>query len=527
MSIFSKVAFKKPKTSTFDLSCDRKFSLNMGELVPMHVQEVVPGDKITLNTSQIIRMAPMLAPMMHEVNVFTHFYFVPNRLVFEKWEEFITGGESGLDATLFPTIRGMRVAPGSLPDHLGLPLSPDGGASPLDSDVSALPFAAYQLIYNEYYRDQNLIDEVPGTKLREGLYSWISSEAQELVKLRRRAWQHDYLTSALPFSQKGNPVQLPLINTAGQYLDVDYNPNGVDDTWYNGNDVNNNLEGVHLDQDTMLGDTTGDPKNVDNSKRLSVPLDNIQANAASVNDLRKAFKVQEWLEKNARAGSRYVESLLAHFGVKSADARLQRPEFLGGGMSPVMISEVLQTSKTENDSPQGNMAGHGINLGRNHNFSRFFEEHGYIIGIVSVMPKTAYQQGIPRHFSKFDKFDYYWPEFQHLGEQEIKYREVMTNVSLAGHDPEDVFGYIPRYAEYKYNNSSVHGDFKATLDFWHLGRIFDPMNPPDLNQEFIECRPSHRIFAVEDSPEGTLYCQMFHKITANRRMAYFSDPSLR
>ena len=217
-----------------------------------------------------------------------------------------------------------------------------------------------------------------------------------------------------------------------------------------------------------------------------------EATSATINDLRKAFKLQEWIEKNARAGSRYVESILAHFGVRSSDARLQRPEFLGGGMSPVMISEVLQTSETSGTTPQGNMSGHGLNLGKNHSFSRFFEEHGYIIGIVSVMPKTAYQQGIPKHFSKFDKFDYFWPEFQHIGEQEILNKEILANHVA----PDDVFGYIPRYAEYKYNPSTVHGDFKKTLDFWHLGKIFDPNNPPYLNQNFIECNASRRIFAV-------------------------------
>lgn len=226
--------------------------------------------------------------------------------------------------------------------------------------------------------------------------------------------------------------------------------------------------------------------------------------------------------KNARAGSRYVESILAHFGVKSSDARLQRPEYLGGGMSPVLISEVLQTAPTTTSTPLAEMAGHGINVNKNHSFNKFFEEHGFIIGIMSVMPKTAYQQGIPKLFLKDSRFDYFWPDFQHIGEQEILNKELFISESPAD---EQVFGYIPRYAEYKYAPSTVHGDFKTSLDFWHMGRIFE--DTPKLNKEFIEANPTKRIFAVEESEEQTLYCHMYHTISANRKMSYYGDPGFR
>lgn len=528
MSIFSQVGLRKPKSSTFNLSYDRKFSLKPGYLVPCHVQEIVPGDQISMNTEQMLRLAPMVAPVMHEMNVFVHYYFVPNRLMWENWENFITGGERGDDDSVFPVlrqeVRRPTVEASSLADYLGLPLNLPGSIG-LYPDVSILPFVAYQMIYNEYYRDQNLSDPV-NLEILDGVNDW--DARADLLKLQKRAWQHDYFTSALPFAQKGGDVTLPVHGSAdiyythvdgkrSQYIrksnDGEMRPGGYD------------LAGeMELSGITRLTDNDDrDSVHLDVSETHKVDLES--GTSGTINDLRRAFRIQEWLEKNARAGSRYVESILSHFGVRSSDARLQRPEFLGGTMSPIMISEVLQTSETEL-TPQGNMAGHGVNFGKGKGFSKFFEEHGYLMAIVSVMPKTSYQQGIPRHFSKFDKFDYFWPEFQHIGEQEIKQKELMA-LGYGDNDPEEVFGYIPRYSEYKYNPSTVHGDFKLTLDFWHLGRIFSYTNPPKLNDAFIECEPSNRIFAVEDSDEDNIYCHMFHNIRAKRKMAYFGDPSFR
>ena len=534
MSIFNEIKINKPKSNTFNLSHDRKMSLNMGELTPTLVMDVLPGDKINLKSTQMLRFAPMIAPVMHRIDVYQHFFFVPNRLNWDNWEDFITGGEDGMSDPVFPYIRvnGSSTQVGSLPDYLGIPTLP----SSAQTDISALPFAAYQLIYNEFFRDQNLIDKSV-TTLVDGQQS--NTDVTSLTKLHKRAWGHDYFTSALPWTQKGPEATIPL----GLEADIKFKTSRSVDgpavvrNFETGQPVNTNVPSTAqgqgffystndevsggLQANTLAGNTVN--PTLDNSANLYTDL--TTATAASINDLRQAFRLQEWLEKNARGGSRYIEVIKSHFGVTSSDARLQRPEYLGGGKSPVSISEVLQTSETAvtattlQNTPQGNMAGHGINVGGGNNFSYYAQEHGYILGLMSIMPKTAYYQGIPKHFKKFDKFDFYFPSFAHLGEQPIKNYELYATATATD---DATFGYTPRYAEYKHMLSSVHGEFRDTLLFWHMARDFQ--NQPALNEDFINCVPTKRIFAVDLQEQETIYAHIFHELKATRLMPYFGTP---
>jgi len=527
-SIFDRVRANRPKSSVFDLSQERKLSCNFGKLVPIYVQDVIPGDKFRVNTEIMMRLAPLTAPVMHRVNVFTHFFFVPNRLVWSNWEDFITGGRLGLDASVPPQINFNSldtICPlnGSLADFMGCPSWP-AGAEPGEGSmtVSELPFRAYNLIYNEYYRDQNLSAPVEIYKATSGVRNVTSQIVSDLLTLRDRCWERDYFTSALPWTQRGNPVTIPMSGTAPVILTdttdravLIQQMNGVDATTTSALSTSTaQTDGSRL----RVGSGTEYGK-IDPNGTLEADLS--AATASTINDLRAAFQLQKWLERNARAGSRYVEQILAHFGVVSSDARLQRPEYLGGGKSPVVISEVLQTSETTANSSQGTMAGHGISVQNSHSFSRRFEEHGYIIGIMSVLPRTAYQQGVPRHLTRTDKLDYFWPEFANLGEQEVKNKELYFDpADLIAN--EETFGYQSRYAEYRYCPSSVHGDFKDTLDFWHMGRIFNAK--PELNATFVAAdrETTDRAFAVESGDH--LWVQLYNNVQAIRPVPKLGEP---
>lgn len=508
MSIFSTTKKRKLKRTAFNLSHEKKCSFEMGQLYPTLVQEVVPGDTFEVSSETVIRFAPMIAPIMHRINVYTHFFFVPNRLVWDEWEDFITGEEE-LEVPTFQSGQiNSIMAAGTLGEAFGLPETP----SILGSDIklNQLPWRAYNLIFNEYYRDENLVDEV------------LLGNNTILM----RAWEKNYFTSALPFAQKGGEASID--------LDISYTPKyKADGTLLQAPDGGtiNSSGTVNYDNVGQTGQTrnvidaatpNGDAVIVDNLEDAQ-DLDS----SININEIRLAEKVQRWLERNARAGSRYVEHLLAHWNVKSSDARLNRPEFLGGGVQPVVVSEVLSTAESDVDGNQlavGQMAGHGISVGKSNKFKKFFEEHGFIIGIISVLPKMAFMQGIDKSFLRTDKFDYYFPDFAHLGEQEVLGKELYYQPSDdTGNN--SVFGYQSRFAEYKYKPSIVTGDFRKTLNHWHMAQKYD--NRPELNSSFITSNPTDRIWAVSaESGYDHLYVQIYHKITAIRPMPYYGTPKL-
>jgi hypothetical protein len=494
-NLFNSIKLQRPKKNVFDLTHDVKLSADMGNLTPILTLECVPGDKFELGCESLIRFAPLIAPVMHRMDVSMHYFFVPNRILWENWEKFIVNQDSGFTHPYLNVNSGWTDAQKKFADYMGIPPAPSGS---VETPINALPFAAYQAIFNEFYRDQNLVPAVD-YKLVDG-----ENSRSILAVMRKRAWEHDYFTSSLPFAQKGAAVDIPLGSIEVPWTKI----------------AGKSQIGTNPD----IAGTTGAIYEVDGgvpsplTTGLYLPQQTADVEPTTINDLRRAFRLQEWLEKNARGGTRYIESILTHFGVKSSDARLQRPEYITGVKTPVVVSEIVNTTGEVDGLPQGNMAGHAMSVSSGRSGSYYCEEHGYIIGVMSVMPKTAYQQGIPKTYLKNDSLDYFWPSFAHIGEQPVTKNEIYAYTS----NQNDTFGYVPRYAEYKYMPSRVAGDFRTTLDYWHLGRIF--AEEPELNEVFVECDPTKRIFAVDDPTGDSLYCHVLNKIKAIRPMPKFGTP---
>lgn len=513
MKLFNSIQLGKPKLNKFDLSHEKKLTLSLGKLAPILVQDILPGDKFKVNTEVLLRMQPLLAPIYARLRIQVDYFFVPNRLVWDNWEKFITGGENGTYTASFPRfIVGDAdkafLAESTLADYMGLPTIDQIISVSNSIKFSALPFRAYQLIYNEYYRDQNLGQAVTIDTAADGFQT--VAQMNECLAIRQRAWEKDYLTSCLPNSQKGGAVILP-------------------------NDPLYKNQTVIIDSLTGLPATPGEGLEYSNSGVLqndlnnkNLRVDNLDGIDISIESLRRSARLQEWLERNMRAGSRYVESLKAHFGVHNDDLRVMRPQYLGGWQNPVVISEVLSNFQFSGDAegePQGHMAGHGIGVGNGSGFTGKFKEHGYVIGIMSVLPRTSYQQGLERHWSKTDKLDWAWPSFAQIGEQAVYDNEAYFDFLGADGAGYETFGYQSRYAEYKFKQSTVHGNFRSSLAYWHAGRIF--ASKPALNEQFIKSDPTTRFFAVEQAGNtDPLLINLYNRVDALRPLPYFNTPTL-
>lgn len=496
------------KRSKFSLSHYKLLTCKMGQLVPVAWFEALPGDTIQQATSALIRCAPLVTPVMHPVVVRFHHWFVPNRIIWSNWENFITGGPDGLDTTSHPyhVIGTPGVNVSSLGDYLGIPTS----GVPGNVNYNVLPVRAYQLIWNEFYRDQDL--QTPAViSLADGADTTTSFSLQNI------SWEKDYLTSARPWEQKGPSVTVPLGTSAP--VTRTNNAPGWKATLAGTNtaDATNQTYGTTSTAGGLFGKpSTTTQIALDPNGGLIADLSS--ATGADINVIRHAFAMQRWQEARARYGSRYTE-YLRYLGVRSSDARLQRPEYLGGGKNTIQFSEVLQTAPTASTAGGaggvGQFGGHGISAMRSNRYRRFFEEHGIVMTLMSVRPKTMYSQRSARAWFRGQsvsglvgtKEDYWQRELQHIGQQQANGMEADSQVGAT-----TAFGFQDRYDEYRRQESSVSGLFRTTLDSWHLSREF--ASAPALNSSFVSCVPSTRIFA--DTSADNLYIMCNHSIQARR-----------
>lgn len=526
-NIFNSVQATSVERNDFDLSHSKKLTFQMGELVPSACIEALPGDVFNIDFVNMFRLAPMLAPVMHRVKLRTDYFFVPCRIIWSGWEDFITGTEV-LAAPYIPLgLEGDVTIPvGSLADYLGVPT---GNYTNNPVNINALPFAAYYKIYDDWYRAATIIPEKLITPLIPGNNdNWFAEAAGNPL---RCAWEHDYFTSALLTTQQGDQVDLPLTfqdNIPVEVTDTSHNTSAfiIDDGTAAG--IGNiNMQAGPVPFVRSLFDDEDEKIRYD--PRGSLVVD-INSDAVSINDLREAFALQAFLERTIRGGERYTEQVYSHFRVKSSDARLQRPEFIGRSVQTVTFSEVLATAQDTTAGEEvavGEMFGHGITTGGGSRMTYHCEEHGFIIGLISMVPDTGYYQGLsPMWTGRNDRYSYAWPSFAHLGERAITLKELLA-VGYA--DPvnlDTVIGYIPQYSEYKYHPSMVSGEFRDSLDFWHLDRKFSILSPPELNEDFITCTPSTRIFANTTQEEDHVWGWIMNNIRASRLLPRYGVPQL-
>lgn len=556
------------RRTKFDRSHVYKTTFNSGKLIPVFVDEVLPGDTARMSVNYFARLATPIKPIMDNIYLDWFFFFVPNRLVWDHWQNFCFEQEDPDDSTdyVIPTItaggNSENIYVGTLWDYFGLPVN-----TGLLSGINALPFRAVYLIWNEWFRDENLqksvkiekgdVNGVLDSSRKTDQPSWVfkpgTTESVAGLACPPRGKRHDYFTSALPWTQKGPGVSVGLAGTASI---IDPTPGagyllhstgnqlaavsayGGDASSSGGRRIAKGDGSISFNRngDTDFSTVGGFAGNTGSSITMSAQaaatylgndsyVDLDTSSIFTINSLRTAFQMQKFYERLARGGSRYTEVLRSFFGVVSPDARLQRPEFLGSFTKMVNVNPIAQTSATDNTSPQGNLSAYGVTAAKFHGFTKSFVEHGYIIGFVCARADLTYQQGINKMWLRSTVYDFYWPTFAHLGEQAIELREIYAQGSK---DDTTVFGYQERYAEYRYKPSQITGKFRSSvtggnLDVWHLSQFFK--NAPTLNEEFItENPPIERIIAVPSEPEFLL--DVGFRYTTVRPMPMFGTPGL-
>lgn len=528
-SHFAMIPQANIRRSVFDRSHVYKTTFNEGQLIPYFIDEVIPGDTFTLNPVEFCRLATPVVPFMDNIYVESFFFFVPSRLVYDKWVNLCGEQENPEDSTdyLVPTVSLTGDMTNKLPDYMGIACA---SGTFNNVSVNCLPFRCYWTIWNEWFREENLQKSVkvskgetntvlepmgqstanPNYGLPSGVSNWYDPAP--------RGKRYDYFTGALPWPQKGQAVDLPLGGTAPLSLDtsayINFSPTATIGAGIGSRQNQMQILGTGVDfkeelyqTSVYVGGSVGSQTGTINAPVQSVNGVNVDlsnATAITINSLRQAFMLQRYYEIDARGGTRYTEKLQAHFGVTNPDARLQRPEFLGSHSSMMNINPVTQTSSTDSTTPQGNLAAYGLNAQRYHAFTKSFSEFGYVIGLINVRADLTYQQGVNKLWLRSDVLDFYWPSFAHLGEQSIKNIEIYCQGNT---DDEKVFGYQERYAEYRYKPSLITGQFRSTykesLDIWHLSQKFATL--PTLSDEFIQDHPPiSRVVAVPTYPHFLL-----------------------
>jgi len=524
---FSQVPKAEIQRSSFDRSFNHKTTFDAGMLVPVFVDEVLPGDTFNVQMTPFARLTTPIFPLMDNMYLDSHFFFVPNRLVWDNWAKFNGEQVNPGDSTSFlipqVTFTNAQILAGTLPNYFGIGRAVNGS---VPQPVNALPFRCFNLIYNQWFRDENMINSIPVSKTD-------GPDTNTDYVMRRRGKRHDYFTSCLPFAQKGTAVSVfsisaaaPVKTSASQLVTGAQQTLTVRETSAGAIPAGHPLQVSNTTPGTVWSNTSAVGTDLASIYPSNLFADLSAATVGTINDLRRSFQIQKLLERDARGGTRYTEIVRAHFGVSSPDARLQRAEYLGGGSTPVIFSSVPQSSASNTQpTPQGNLAAFATSVGGRHGFTKSFTEHGYVIGIVSVRADMNYQQGVNRMWKRSTRFDFYWPALSHIGEQAVLQGEIYADGNSV--NEAIVFGYQERYAEYRYKPSMITGKLQSTdavpLDAWHLAQNFSPA--PVLNQTFIEENPPvSRVVAVASQPNFVF--DSFFKMVCARPMPVYGVPGL-